>query len=253
MSVNEETNPPVSFPIKPPGPPKVWRVIETVIKGKENAPIKFSIQEIPEDRYDEVADYMCTYFIPDEPMCKCSNGKNDPEFAESFRELWKKVLKHGLSIAAFTENPNGGKPIIAAVNVLVFCHKDDKEDYADSMPIKPRRILDVVLDISKKAQVYEKYGVDRYMGAFGLSVHPSYRGSAMGGHLLRAREDVGREYNIEVTSTGFTSPISQKLAERCGFETLIEQNYEELVDEKGNLLFPGIEAKTLKIMAKRLY
>lgn len=62
-------------------------------------------------------------------------GKDDPGLVESFRKLWKEVLKHGLSIAAFTENPNGGKPIIAAVNVLVLCHKDDKMEYGDSMVI----------------------------------------------------------------------------------------------------------------------
>lgn len=67
------------------------------------------------------------------------------------------------------------------------------------------------------------------------------------------REAIGREYNISVTCTAFTSPISQKLAERCGFETVLEKNYDDIVDEKGNPIFPGIEAKAIKVMAKRLY
>lgn len=66
-------DPLIPFSIKPPGPPKVWKVVE--IKKKDAvAPIRFTIQEIPEDRYEEVAEYMCKYFIPDEPMCK-SVGK----------------------------------------------------------------------------------------------------------------------------------------------------------------------------------
>lgn len=135
---------------------------------------------------------------------------------------------------------------------------------------------DITIDLCKKARVYEKYGVDRYIGAFGLSVHPSYRGAALGGHLLRTRliyvsksiitfsspiilnifrcrVAIGREYKIPVTSTIFSSPIAQKLAERCGFETLIEQKYEDMVDEKGSPLFPGIESESAKIMARRLY
>lgn len=57
----------IIFPIKPAGPPRVWKIIETKRKDT-GAPIKFSIQEIPEDRYEDVIDHMCKYFIADEPM-----------------------------------------------------------------------------------------------------------------------------------------------------------------------------------------
>lgn len=67
------------------------------------------------------------------------------------------------------------------------------------------------------------------------------------------RTAIGRQYGISVTSTAFTSPISQKLAERCGFETLAEKSYGDMLDEAGKPFFPGLETKTLKIMAKKLY
>lgn len=57
----------IIFPLKPAGPPKVWKIIET--KNKDTgASTKFSIQEIPKDRYQEVIDHMCKYFIEDEPI-----------------------------------------------------------------------------------------------------------------------------------------------------------------------------------------
>lgn len=57
----------IIFPLKPAGSPKVWKIIET--KNKDTgASTKFSIQEIPEDRYQEVIDHMCKYFIEDEPI-----------------------------------------------------------------------------------------------------------------------------------------------------------------------------------------
>lgn len=49
------------------------------------------------------------------------------------------------------------------------------------------KVVKAIMEVSKKANVYEKYGVDKYMTAFGLSVNPSYRGAALGGHLLNAR------------------------------------------------------------------
>lgn len=44
-----------------------------------------------------------------------------------------------------------------------------------------------MIDLTKKAQVYERYGVDKYMFAFGLSVLPDYRGYGLGTYLLKTR------------------------------------------------------------------
>ncbi|CAK9815414.1 Arylalkylamine N-acetyltransferase-like 2 [Anthophora quadrimaculata] len=240
------------LPMKQPGVEKVWKYVE-VTKKNEDKPMRFCIQEIPEDMYEDVVEHMCTYFISDEPMCKCINGISDPEYVDGFRQLWRESLKHGLSVAAFAEDSNGGKRILAGVNVLTLTFEEDEFDYSAVKSKHGRNLIEALMGLCKKANVFGKYGVDKYMSAFGLSVHPSYRGAALGGQLLKTREDIGREYNISVTSTGFTSPISQKLAERCGFETLVEQNYKEMVDEEGNEMFPGIESKALKIMARRLY
>lgn len=242
-------------PSRPPGTEKVWAVVESAKQTVQGKPLKFSIQEIPEDRYEEVVHHLCTYFIHDEPTCQSFQGEDDRVFVEDFRKIWRDILKQRLSVAAFAEDPNGGKPIIAGVNMLGLDVKDNETSSDDMKGLSPKtnNLLHVLTDFSKKAQVYEKYGVDRYMFAFGLSVHPSYRGESLGGHILKARENIGREYNIPVTSTAFTSPISQKLAARCGFEVLLEKDYDEIFKEDGTLAFPGIKVKTFKIMAKRLY
>ncbi|XP_043797906.1 arylalkylamine N-acetyltransferase-like 2 [Apis laboriosa] len=249
MSKKEEE---IIFPLKPVGPPKVWKIIETK-KKDTGAPIKFSIQQIPEDRYEDVIDHMCKYFIADEPMSNSLNGINEPEYVETFKNFWNKFLKQGLSVVAFTENVNGGKPIIAGCNMLGLSFKGEEFDYNAIKSENGQKVVKAIVELSKKANVFEKYGVDKYMTAFGLSVNPSYRGAALGGHLLNARVDIGREYNISVTSTAFTSPISQKLAARCGFETLIEKDYVDMVDEKGNQLFPEIKVKSLKVMSRKLF
>jgi len=38
--------------------------------------------------------------------------------------LWRMLLAEGISIAAFVDNPVGGKPIIAGMNVLGIGYKD---------------------------------------------------------------------------------------------------------------------------------
>lgn len=48
---------------RPPGPINIWKVVQGSVNGKA---IKFSIQEIPEDRYDDVVDHMSSDFTNDE-------------------------------------------------------------------------------------------------------------------------------------------------------------------------------------------
>lgn len=56
--------------VKQPGqPPKVWQQLEKV--GKDGKSLKFTIQEIPEDRYEEAIQHMRTYFVAEEPTCEC--------------------------------------------------------------------------------------------------------------------------------------------------------------------------------------
>lgn len=56
------------------------------------------------------------------------DGINDPEYVETFRSLWNEFIKCGLSVVALTENPDGGKPIIAGANILTLSCKDEKFD-----------------------------------------------------------------------------------------------------------------------------
>lgn len=62
-------------PVKPPGqPPKIWKSIEKVTK--DGKLMKFTIQEIPKDRYEDAVQHMCTYFLVDEPTCQCLSKFN---------------------------------------------------------------------------------------------------------------------------------------------------------------------------------
>lgn len=72
-SVKKFTKEEIKLPsIRPPGPIKIWKTVDgfkTI--GGESKPVKIVLQEIPEDRYEDIVDYLTTYFIPDEPCCIC--------------------------------------------------------------------------------------------------------------------------------------------------------------------------------------
>lgn len=53
---------------RPPGPVNVWKIID----GKRNGEsAKFTIQEVPVNRYEDILDHMCEYFLAEEPGTAC--------------------------------------------------------------------------------------------------------------------------------------------------------------------------------------
>lgn len=55
---------------RPPGSPIVWRTIDVKEKLNDDT-IRVSIQDIPQDRHDDVLEHMCQYFLAGEAMEKC--------------------------------------------------------------------------------------------------------------------------------------------------------------------------------------
>lgn len=58
------------------------------------------------------------------------DAKDDPNYVSNFRQIWKEMLNQGLSVAAFTANPRGGKPLLAGANVLELNRKGHKYDFS---------------------------------------------------------------------------------------------------------------------------
>lgn len=237
--------------IKPPGQsPKIWKSIEKV--SNDGKTIKFTIQEIPEDRHEDAVQHMCAYFLADEPTCQYLNAKNDPVFVQDISTLWRLLVTEGISIAAFTDNPNGGKPIIAGMNALGL-HFRDHKDSISKYQFKSQNCKNTIITMSGSTNIaYEHYGVEKYLYAIGLSVDPAFRGYGLGKDILKIRDLIGREYNIPATATAFSSIISQNSAKEAGFELLTTNNFDDFVDENGKQYFPGITTKIFEIRGKRL-
>lgn len=63
--------------------------------------------------------------------------------------------------------------------------------------------------ISKGPNVKDLYGVDKHVGAFGLSVDPKYRGRGIATEILKARAPMCKAVGIGLTSNIFTGEASQ--------------------------------------------
>ncbi|XP_015607945.1 uncharacterized protein LOC107273866 isoform X2 [Cephus cinctus] len=243
---------------RPPGPPKVWKRIESAtesrIKTKDEKPLKFTVEEVPVERVEDAVDLMANYFIPDEVICNSLKIKDDPLAVQDCRDLWRLALRQGISVAVFLEDSSVELREIAAVNVIFVMTPED-EKKLKNYKLKSKRtkpVLEYVFSVTDKINVMKHYGVDKFMAGFGMTVNPRFRGHSLGGYLLGSRNEIGREYNLRATETSFTGPASQTLALRSGFEILWQKKYSELYDENGKPLFPDVKIEYCTMMGKRL-
>lgn len=70
--------------------------------------------------------------------------------------------------------------------------------------------------------------------------------------IFNQRDNIGQKHKIPATLTTFTAISSQIQAERANFTSLLDTEYKNVVDESGKEEFPGITAKNVRVMARKI-
>ncbi|KAF7987933.1 hypothetical protein HCN44_003796 [Aphidius gifuensis] len=245
---------------RPSGPVHIWKKIN--IHDTNNVERKFTIQEISSDQYEEVVNHMSNIYTRYEPMTSCYNLAEDEKSLKDFQDIWNVMLQQGISIAAYETIDESKTSILAGVNIL-YKSDNEFEKYMKKFQVINNKISifqgessKILFDFQNKCyeklDPHELYGVDEYLGAFGLSVDLNYRQLGLGKILLETRDDICREYNIKYTSTFFTSSFAQKAATHAGFTVKLDQKFDNAIDKNGKKLFPKLSGKNCKLMDKKI-
>lgn len=115
-----------------------------------------------------------------------------------------------------------------------------------------RMVTDGIQYISNYVNVFEKYGVTEFLSAFGLYVHPDFRGQGLGTEILRTRTNLGKALGLKITMSFFTTTQGQRSAEKAGLELLADIPYSVFKTEEGKEVYTNMNPKTMKIMAMRI-
>lgn len=225
--------------------PKVWHTFQAKDTDSDRL-VSYRVQDLPEERFDEAIAHMLEYFVFDEPTCRAKNIVGEPQSVQEIGDLWRIMVKLRLVLVCFKE----GSDEIAGMNMLYIAEKDDKSEYQCKGSIW-RTIYDLVDYTMNKANVFEHYGVDLYLGAMGLSVPPKYRGRGIATEILRARIPLCKGLGIPLTSTCFTAIGSQVAAAKAGYEETYAVSYEHMATVDDRFVFPNITTKYVKCMSKR--
>ncbi|KAJ8706397.1 hypothetical protein PYW08_011023 [Mythimna loreyi] len=158
--------------------PSTWRRFHT-----ERGTLR--IQDLTPDLHEEAIALLTLYFMRDEPPCKYIGIQNYPSAVAELQNLWRTPLKENLSLVCVEDNDEQ-LPRIVGVNVLTVVCKDDKEEPFHTDDKIWAQLFGAVELVSKGVDVFERYGVDKYLTAYGLVVDPAWRGCGVGKELLLA-------------------------------------------------------------------
>ncbi|XP_038209414.1 uncharacterized protein LOC119830457 isoform X2 [Zerene cesonia] len=205
------------------------------------------LQDLDPRDDEEALDILLGILGADEMLCLVSRVQEDEESLINMRKFWKECLAQRMSLALYTWE--GDKKILAAVNVCVVASVGETVPDIEINGAKWKNVFAALDYVERKRDPHKYLGLDTLLHAFGLVVKREYRGSKLGAKLLAAREPLCKFYGVKGTTTVFTGPASQKLAAKCGFETIAEATLKEMFEH--GLDFPPDTNRCIKLMVKK--
>uniref|UniRef100_A0A0A9WE96 Uncharacterized protein n=1 Tax=Lygus hesperus TaxID=30085 RepID=A0A0A9WE96_LYGHE len=200
----------------------VVKLGDFVEERKSGEKIRYIVQTAPPEMEDAVIEHMTKFFLPREPMCS-HRILGDPVSTKTLQELWREAVQGGTTLVAL-QIVDGEEHKLIGANVTPISEKTpagDKKFEGDNF----NDVLEALIDVAQQGNIYEKYGVDRYMTGYGLSVDADFHGYKIGERILESRRPLCQLLGVGATGTVFTASSSQHIAAKVGFETLAEFEY----------------------------
>ncbi|XP_039433685.1 uncharacterized protein LOC120416077 [Culex pipiens pallens] len=209
--------------------------------------VTYRVQDFTEDRHADVIQHYKENFVDDEPLAASRKISSSAVAMAEIVAFWSWCLEQRMTVVCYKE----GSDEIVGVNLLHVAtpgkHKQWKLESEDLW-----NTFEAHIYVGQQFNVFERFGVDRYLTAYGLAVNRRYRGRGIATELLKARIPMCKAFGIELTATNFTAVGSQLAAAKAGFKTDFEIMYDDFAKMGPKYVFPGIQTKSLKLMSLKI-
>ncbi|XP_018914079.2 uncharacterized protein [Bemisia tabaci] len=186
-------------------------------------PLQYRIQFIDECSIEEAVRFMIEHFLPNTNMDKAVGTINDEQTVAAYSLDWNTRLRKGISLGAFLEDDAGNKGRMISCLVLDIRRKEEEEFSSSEYPSEKFGIIfRAMYEVMSKANIFKKYECDAVLLDYGLATSAEFQRRGIGVEMMEARAKVCSIKKIPVSAGVFDSEASQKLAEKCGYETLAE-------------------------------
>ncbi|XP_055547737.1 uncharacterized protein LOC129731627 [Wyeomyia smithii] len=228
-----------------PAIPVVWHTFRAKDgDGSDGRIVTYYVQDLTEDRYEDMIEHFLGHFIEEEPMCVSTGVPKDEGSRSSFVSLWRSILKEKMTLVCYKE---GSDEIIGA-NIIAVKNKDNYFDFKMKSE-KQGNLLNIVEYVSKQFDFSERYGVENRLVAYGLAVNKRYRGRGIATEILKARVPMCKALGIKLAAHPFSAIGSQRAASSAGYRTDYEITYDDLAKLGSEYTLPGIKSKSFKLMS----
>lgn len=86
--------------------------------------VEYIVQDIPEDRFDDVVKFLLEHYLVDEPTMAIRKGSQDSQTVEDLTNEWQHILNKKISQICMKEESEE----IIGVNLLEVVHKMDQAE-----------------------------------------------------------------------------------------------------------------------------
>ena len=195
---------------------------------------KFSTRVAKASDYDIVLDFLREYYYKEEPITVShplpGHTKDDEKFTMSMLPFETVLLA--------TDDDNE-----QLVGVLVggpIEHGDADKMIEDSKKTETKKWRDIMLllaYIEKKADILNRFNIQKALHVHVLGVNHEYRGNKLGNKLFEACFENAKRLNYPMVTTDFTSVFSIKIGEQLGMNKVSQVTYHEYNGLLGHKLF----------------
>lgn len=216
-------------------------------RNAENKLQDYFIRDLTKHRFNEVLTFLEEHFLSEEIESVSRGFNKDPVALQDYMNQRRAIMEGNISLLCVQKETND-IVAVALQKKLVKGFKD-KEVELKSQNMKDYARLHDYLD--ELYNIFEMHQEDTILHCSTLSVHKDYRGRGIARQILEAQKILIEHLNINVLTTYFTSKFMQTAALNLGYVEDLELFYEDCEKLDPGYSFPGITAKSCKMMSYR--
>lgn len=203
--------------------------------------VLYRVQKLPKSYYETALLYLKNYFLPKEALCSAAKVLEDPVSLQEILDFWQGYINQNLTLACFKE----GSDELIGLNVM-YLETFDSPHY-ECQGEKWKYVHDAIEYTLNKVNIFEKYGVDKYLSAMGLTVDDRYQGRGIAKEIVKARVPLCQSLGLKLISN-IWSEFGAYVAQKVGYKLDTEVTYAELL-KAGLVVDKLTPEKSLKVMS----
>ncbi|XP_022830792.1 uncharacterized protein LOC111359460 [Spodoptera litura] len=233
-------------------PLKVWSKFS--VTKKDGSVLNLRIVDNPEDPkvIEKVMDCFHNYFVKEECTFKAAGVPESEEAMQEIRGAFNYLVSNEKPVLSVCCLDNGDDQIkeVMGASLMMYMTREEAEKKLKFKTKAMQKLIQMAEDLAEIYNDMRAFNLDPYLLDRGIVVCPEYRGLGIAQELLKVRRLISKEYGIPINGAWMTSYGTQKAAERDGWETVCELQYEDL-EKKFNVTY-GRHPPSTKFMIARI-